>query len=364
MASDAGRFPSGTGGAVAVADLRPITTLNGHAAAGQPRVWPIHDLLAADLPVPEPLIAGILDAESANNWGGPSGTGKTWFALDAALSIATGRDWLGRFPVEQAPVLIIDQENHLARLQERLRLLTRAQPVPPQTPLWLATRHGLYLDDPAGYAWLDAQLRQYQPVVVVLDSFTRFHRGQENDSGHMADVNATIRQLMQDHGVAVVLLDHTRKRGPNNDPEERLRGSNEKRAFVDAALDLEASKDPQPVVTVTQTKRRYGPPLAPFAVRLEVDTAAHMARLVYQGESTKDRGARQHDVIAAIRAIQDQAGPDAADVNAIAGWLDIGPSTARRHADRLGEAGLVITRTVRTAGRPKQIYDVVGGNDA
>ncbi len=146
----------------------------------------------------------------------------------AARSVASGRAFLGHFPTVQAPVLVVDQESHLAKLQERLRMLDRADPLPRDTPLDLVVTAGLYLDDAAGHAQLDAWLRQYQPAVVFLDSFTRFHRAEENSSGGMADVHASLRQLGQAHGTAFVLLDHTRKRGLNNEPEERLRGSGEK----------------------------------------------------------------------------------------------------------------------------------------
>ena len=39
---------------------------------------------------------------------GPSHVGKTWLMLDLAVSVAMGRDFLGKFPVQQGPVLTTD----------------------------------------------------------------------------------------------------------------------------------------------------------------------------------------------------------------------------------------------------------------
>ena len=51
------------------------------------------------------LIDGFIhETEIGAFWGAP-GTGKSFVALDWALSVATGQPWLGRYPVIQGPVL-------------------------------------------------------------------------------------------------------------------------------------------------------------------------------------------------------------------------------------------------------------------
>jgi len=58
------------------------------------------------LPPPEWLIDGHLVQNSIAVLYGPSGGGKSFLALDGALSVATGRDWLGR-PVQQGVVIYV-----------------------------------------------------------------------------------------------------------------------------------------------------------------------------------------------------------------------------------------------------------------
>lgn len=55
-----------------------------------------HPGRAVEPPAPEPLIEGILDAGTVTMLSGPFSTGKSFIALDWALSIASGTDWLGR----------------------------------------------------------------------------------------------------------------------------------------------------------------------------------------------------------------------------------------------------------------------------
>ncbi len=131
---------------------------------------------------------------------------------------------------------------------------------------------------------------------------------------------------------------------------------------MDAALDLEASRPPDPIITVTTTKRRYGPALPPFAVRLAVDNAAGTARLLFEGETTHDRLATANDVVRAVHELRELKGPDGADVKALAALLGLSercphprrPAAQSRHP---GEAG------GGDWGRPKTVYDVEGGRD-
>lgn len=350
-------------GRATAADLDALAGVYEHAA-----------FLAADLPQPAQLIAGILGAGTANNWSGAPGVGKTWAALTAARAIAGGTDWLGHFATVRGRVLIVDQESHAAGLQARLRMLDRVAPLPVDAPLFLNVTSGLYVDtdvdDPNGGYWrLGAMLDTYAPDVVFLDSFTRFHRVNENDAGAVADVNGRFRQLVTDRGCALVLIDHSRKPSPlgtADDHGARLRGSGEKLAFVDTALAFEKAKTEPGTLIVTPTKGRWFQMPEPFSVRLEVDEVEGTARLTHAGDVSRDENATPGQIIEAIHALKAELGPDGATVTTIRGWLGLSESTIRKNLKKLEPAGLVYPRKRPKAagsnGRPPDCYDV--GNPA
>src|SRR5262249_30911860 len=60
----------------------------------------------ASLPPREPLITGLLDCTAMSVTFGPTGCGKTFFALDIAFHVAPGRPWRGR-DVRQGTVLYV-----------------------------------------------------------------------------------------------------------------------------------------------------------------------------------------------------------------------------------------------------------------
>ena len=63
-----------------------------------------------DLPPPSYLIEPILPAGSLAVLYGPSSVGKTFLALDMALCVATGTDWLDHYPVKKGLVVYVMAE--------------------------------------------------------------------------------------------------------------------------------------------------------------------------------------------------------------------------------------------------------------
>lgn len=325
-----------------------------------------HDaLLDATFEPPAQLIAGMVIAGLANSWSGDIGIGKTWMELVAARAIASGRDFLGHFPTTRAPVLIIDQESHPAKLAERVQALDRAEPMPRGIELTFAFPQApVYVNEPAGYAEVDRLLREYRPAMAFLDSLTRFHNANENDAGQMADVNANLKLLMQDHGCGLTVLDHSRKPSlidKGGPARHRLRGSNEKSAFVDAALVVEREGDDGDLL-VRCSKARWVPEFPDFRVRLDVD--GPRIRLLYVGEATKEEAAKPHAIVEAIVQLQANHGEDAATKDTIAAYLEASPGTTWRHLKALVAAGLVRERHRDGAvgggrGRKTNCYDVV-----
>ena len=323
-----------------------------------------HDLLTTELDPPRQIVEGLIDEESGNNFAGPPGVGKTWLVLDLARQVAAGGLWLGHFPTNQAPVLVIDEESHLPGLQARARMLDIGDPLGDDLPLFFAIGHGVRLDANPGAAHLDTLLARHKPGLVILDSLTRVHGADENSAGQMADVFANAKTLMRAHGTAFLFTDHIRKKSLLNDPEEMLRGSTEKRAWPDCILFATPAGGGK--LTVTHVKARFAEKVPDFAVEVAVDKEAGAATVRYVGAAQTDKETKTNEIIAAIHAVKDQLGADSADATTVAAWLEVHPDTVRRHIKRLAAAGIVATRKTAPGdkgGKPKEVYDVAGGHD-
>lgn len=326
-----------------------------------------HDaLIDAIFEAPAQLISGLMIAGVANSWSGDIGIGKTWLELTAARAIASGRPFLGHFPTTQASVLIIDQESHKAQLAERVQALNRAEPMPRGIELNIAfPTASVFINEPAGYAEIDRLLREYRPSLTFFDSLTRFHNVNENDAGQMADVNASFKQLMQDHKCGITTLDHSRKPSlldKGGPARHRLRGSNEKSAFVDAALVVEREGNDGDLV-VRCSKARWVTEFPDFRIRLEVD--GDQIWLRYLGETAKDEASKPNAIVEAILQLQTNHGRDFATATTIAGYLEANPKTVARYLKGLSEAGLIRERRqpgdASSAGRGRKMncYDVI-----
>src|SRR5688572_23683074 len=84
-----------------------VMPTSGKAPPGRFKLLKLADLKA--LPQPEWLIKDLFRAQSQVVLYGPSGHGKSFVALDMALSIATGRSWFGR-QAKQGPVVYVVSE--------------------------------------------------------------------------------------------------------------------------------------------------------------------------------------------------------------------------------------------------------------
>lgn len=208
-------------------DAIPMRTLRGDGFLTAPR--------------PQPLVAGMLYRDSLARVYGAPGSGKSFVALDVALSIALGKFW-GGTRMLPAPVIYVMAEGQAVNAD--------------RTEAWLS-KHGERLDDnfvvvPDAVLLTEFAARDLvklveieQPVLVVLDTKNAMMVGEENSATDFAVLRRVLDQIRKAAECCVVLVDHTGYEGT------RARGSSAGTAAMDTEIRIEKDAN---VVTAEVTR--------------------------------------------------------------------------------------------------------------
>lgn len=198
------------------------------------------------------LVEGWLGAGDATLFGGEWGTGKSLIALDLALSLAAAIPWLGRIAtIKSVPVLYLDEENNPVNASRRLARMISGRELgveqAERMPLIYGTKNRVKLDHPHGCATVERLVVDNEIKVIVLDSFIRFGRLNANKNDELAAFfDQAIAPLIGRYGCAVVMLDHMRKPGADDDKTDiahRITGGSDKSGFADNVWVIHGRRD-------------------------------------------------------------------------------------------------------------------------
>lgn len=184
--------------------------------------------LTKDPPPVDWLFEGLVARGDVTLGSGASNLGKSWISMGMTVALTEGWEYfLGqRVSFKSQRVLYIDEENPEDVVYSRLnRLGFRTH-----ENLRYLWNNGIRLDRHADILLEEAL--DFEPDLIVLDSFTRIHNQEENSVGDMAPLlNDCIKPLARETGAAVFLIHHHDKSaiGP--------RGSSDIISSVDGALD-------------------------------------------------------------------------------------------------------------------------------
>jgi len=214
------------------------------------------------------LVEGLWAEQAVGFIGGVPKTGKTWLALDLAVSVAAGVPALGRFPIPNpGPVLLFAAEDPPEAIRERVAGIALAAGVDlERLPVGLITEPVLRLDLNPDRDRLSMTLARVRPGLLVLDPLVRLHRADENAAAEISDILGFLRQMQRVHKTAILLVHHLRKGSPG-DNGQALRGSGDLHAWGDSNLYLSL----QDGKAVLVPEHRAHPPTPPFALGIRGD---------------------------------------------------------------------------------------------
>jgi hypothetical protein len=153
---------------------------------------------------PSFLVEGLLPDDDVHVAVGDSGIGKTAWAYQLGLCVATGRPFLGH-SVRQSPVLYYDMENGRQQILDLARGLCRHLEIDPFPADFL-----VFPNDRDCLPVREAVPR-YKPGLVIIDALRAFAPEAEMDNSAMAELLEILRSHARGHHCAILLLHHIRK---------------------------------------------------------------------------------------------------------------------------------------------------------
>lgn len=194
-------------------------------------------VLAADdlatLPPLQWLVRGVLPRHGVACLYGPSGSGKSFLAIDLAAHVAWGRDWFGH-RVDAAPVayLALEGEHGVAQRVQAWKAHHGALP----TSLRFVTQPFSLLDDAQELAG-DLTASGMTGGLVIIDTLNRAAPlVDENAAADMGRVIDGAKALQAALGGLVLLVHHSGK-----DTTRGMRGHSSLHAALDAAIEVTRS---------------------------------------------------------------------------------------------------------------------------
>lgn len=231
------------------------------------------------LPDPEWLIEGLMPARAFGVLFGPEGRGKSFVALDMALSIAGGLPWMGR-RTQSGPIIYVAGEGTAGlKFRSRAWNLTHR---PAEAGLALFVVEPIHLMQPESVDLFIHATAGIQPRLIVIDTLARSAvGGNENETRDMSIMVGAADHIRQEHDwYPTVLIIHHPKKQPD-DPERRndpriIRGNTALPGAADFIYSLDWDQKDHERIVLMCDKQKDAEPFKPIWMRRET---------VYVGEN-------------------------------------------------------------------------------
>ena len=231
------------------------------------------DYLETDPPPHDPVLDGVFDMGDKAELIGGSKRRKSFAAIELAVHVATGREWLGMKIPNRRRVLYVNLELKSGWLHRRIQRACRAHGIDPDE-----LRGWLFILNARGQgstvrARLVELARRDQAELVVVDPRYKLHLpGEAENAGEGIAGILDLLDRVAESGPAVLVVHHDPK-GESGDRaiQDRGGGSSWSGRDVDARLTLTPQKqDPEGASVVSIMCRNFAP-VDDFCIRWEVD---------------------------------------------------------------------------------------------
>lgn len=195
---------------------------------------------------------------------GTEGTGKTFYALDMAMSVATGLPFLEEYDVKQGPVVYICSEGGKGNIYKRIAAWMKHRGVtePPENIIVIPSAFNL-MDQAEMMEIIDIVEEDLgeDPALLVIDTLARNFQGNANSGEDMSKYIKNVDCLRNTWKTITMSVHHT----PITD-KNRPRNASELPGACDVMIGLSKSGE---TITVRNAKQKDASEFAPYCVELE-----------------------------------------------------------------------------------------------
>ena len=154
---------------------------------------------------------GVVVQEGITLIHGKPKTMKSFIALNIAVSLATGSDWVGlKVPVRKR-VMYLQSELSKNALKSRLFKMTK-DIQQDEEYLYFSGRKRFDFSNEKDIEYIASTITQFKVDVLIIDPLADYHRQpNENDNAQMAIVMQGFKDLASQTGVSIILIHHDGK---------------------------------------------------------------------------------------------------------------------------------------------------------
>lgn len=200
---------------------------------------------------------------------------KSTLVMDMALSIATGKPFLGKYPVDnQGPVLYIQNENAHWIMKDRFEKMLKHKGVvgkinrskdklrvefPPKVPFYMINQQSFMLSDEDHRDYLEELVDRMRPELVVLDPLYLMFNGDVASAQDLFPILQWLLYLKNTYNVGILVIHHYNKSGESKRGGQRMLGSTTLHGWIESAWYLTTlSSDEQAEVIMAREFRGAG----------------------------------------------------------------------------------------------------------
>ena len=234
------------------------------------------EIIENTLEKPEWLIKDFWMDHSHGIVAGEPKTFKSYLAMDMAVSIASGRDFLDKYPVKKGKVLIVQEENDDHTLKKRLVGIKQNKGLiktsvtltgkdvftvdwGKKIPLYFINRQNFQLDRIDMLTELCEVIKKLKPTLLILDPFYMMFTGNINEQISVAPILRNLSEISKTYEISVMLIHHNHKNsyGKNSSTRagQKIYGSFALHGWAACGLYLNRPSDAKNDIVVTREFR-------------------------------------------------------------------------------------------------------------